>query len=79
MASTTTSFNVQSEVGQLRQAILHRPGRELSRLTPANIGELLFDDVRGRKRQKRSTRPSPSRFATRASACTTTVSYWRRA
>ena len=39
------SFNVQSEVGQLRQAILHRPGLELSRLTPRNIGELLFDDV----------------------------------
>jgi arginine deiminase len=43
--STTTKFNVQSEVGQLRQAILHRPGLELSRLTPENIGELLFDDV----------------------------------
>jgi arginine deiminase len=38
-------FSVQSEVGQLRQAILHRPGLELSRLTPENIGELLFDDV----------------------------------
>jgi arginine deiminase len=39
------SFSVQSEVGQLRQAIVHRPGLELSRLTPQNIGELLFDDV----------------------------------
>jgi arginine deiminase len=39
------TFNVQSEVGQLRQAIIHRPGLELSRLTPQNIGELLFDDV----------------------------------
>ncbi len=39
------SFNVQSEVGQLRQAIVHRPGLELSRLTPQNIGEMLFDDV----------------------------------
>jgi arginine deiminase len=39
------SFNVQSEVGQLRQAIVHRPGLELSRLTPQNIGELLFGDV----------------------------------
>jgi arginine deiminase len=29
----------------LRQVILHRPGLELSRLTPQNIGELLFDDV----------------------------------
>ncbi|HET9969591.1 MAG TPA: arginine deiminase family protein, partial [Streptosporangiaceae bacterium] len=39
------TFGVQSEVGQLRQAIVHRPGLELSRLTPRNIGELLFDDV----------------------------------
>jgi arginine deiminase len=39
------TFDVQSEVGQLRQAIVHRPGLELSRLTPQNIGELLFDDV----------------------------------
>lgn len=38
-------FNVGSEVGQLRQAIVHRPGLELSRLTPDNIESLLFDDV----------------------------------
>ena len=39
------SFSVHSEVGQLRQVIVHRPGLELSRLTPRNVGELLFDDV----------------------------------
>jgi arginine deiminase len=39
------SFSVRSEVGQLRQAILHRPGLELDRLTPQNMGGLLFDDV----------------------------------
>jgi arginine deiminase len=39
------TFSVQSEVGQLRQAIIHRPGLELARLTPQNIGGLLFDDV----------------------------------
>ena len=39
------SFSVQSEVGQLRQVIVHRPGLELSRLTPQNVGELLFDEV----------------------------------
>jgi arginine deiminase len=39
------TFSVRSEIGQLRQAIIHRPGLELSRLTPRNIGELLFDDV----------------------------------
>ena len=30
------SFHVDSEVGQLRQAILHRPDLELKRLTPQN-------------------------------------------
>ena len=33
------TFRVDSEIGQLRQAIVHRPGLELSRLTPDNIGE----------------------------------------
>jgi len=46
------SFNVQSEVGQLRQVIVHRPGLELSRLTPRNIGDLLFDDVMWAKKAK---------------------------
>jgi arginine deiminase len=39
------TFSVDSEIGQLREAIIHRPGLELSRLTPDNIGALLFDDV----------------------------------
>ena len=39
------TFHVDSEVGELREAIVHRPGSELSRLTPANVDELLFDDV----------------------------------
>jgi arginine deiminase len=39
------SFHVNSEVGQLRQVIIHRPGLELTRLTPGNVDELLFDDV----------------------------------
>ena len=46
------SFSVQSEVGQLRQAIVHRPGLELSRLTPQNIGEMLFDDVMWARKAK---------------------------
>jgi arginine deiminase len=46
------SFNVQSEVGSLRQAIVHRPGLELSRLTPQNVGSLLFDDVMWAKKAK---------------------------
>ena len=39
------SLGVYSETGTLRQAIVHRPGLELARLTPQNISGLLFDDV----------------------------------
>jgi arginine deiminase len=39
------SFHVDSEVGRLRQVIVHRPGLELDRLTPDNVEDLLFDDV----------------------------------
>jgi arginine deiminase len=38
-------FHVDSEVGRLRQVILHRPDLELKRLTPDNAAELLFDDL----------------------------------
>jgi arginine deiminase len=38
-------FHVDSEVGQLRQVIVHRPGLELKRLTPDNAADLLFDSV----------------------------------
>ena len=36
---------VGSEVGRLREVIVHRPGLELLRLTPENKDELLFDDL----------------------------------
>ncbi|MFC7528665.1 arginine deiminase [Actinoplanes sp. GCM10030250] len=38
-------FHVDSETGRLRQVILHRPGIELSRLTPDNVKALLFDEI----------------------------------
>jgi len=38
-------FGVHSEVGKLRKVMVHRPGLEHMRLTPANAEELLFDDV----------------------------------
>jgi arginine deiminase len=38
-------FHVDSEVGRLRQVVLHRPGLELKRLTPDNAADLLFDDM----------------------------------
>ena len=36
---------VNSEVGRLRTVMLHRPGAELSRLTPRNSADLLFDGL----------------------------------
>jgi len=39
------TVGVDSEIGALREVIVHRPGLELERLTPGNIAELLFDDV----------------------------------
>ncbi|NGN67716.1 arginine deiminase [Streptomyces sp. A7024] len=38
-------YQVKSEVGALKQVILHEPGLDLERLTPGNKDELLFDDV----------------------------------
>ncbi|HVB27612.1 MAG TPA: arginine deiminase [Mycobacteriales bacterium] len=36
---------VDTEVGRLRSVLLHRPGRELTRLTPRNSTDLLFDGI----------------------------------
>ena len=56
------TFHVDSEVGQLQQVIVHRPGLELARLTPDNVDDLLFDDVmwaaprpRGARRVRRAS------------------------
>jgi arginine deiminase len=46
------TLHVDSEVGLLRQAILHRPDLELKRLTPTNKDAYLFDDVLWVKRAK---------------------------
>ena len=37
--------SVTSEIGTLREVILHRPGLEMRRLTPANKEQLLFDEL----------------------------------
>ncbi len=42
---TTPFYNVNSEVGKLEAVLLHRPGKELERLTPQYLEELLFDDI----------------------------------
>ena len=41
----TLSYGVHSEAGTLRRVMVHRPGREMARLTPSNAASLLFDDV----------------------------------
>jgi arginine deiminase len=45
MSTTHPEPGVYSEVGKLREVLVHRPDLSLSRLTPANCHELLFDDV----------------------------------
>jgi arginine deiminase len=39
------TFGVHSEVGRLRQVMVHRPELSLQRLTPTTHDDLLFDDV----------------------------------
>ena len=41
----STKLGVYSEVGILREVLVHRPDLSLTRLTPGNCHELLFDDV----------------------------------
>ena len=45
MGLEKNGFNVSSEVGRLKRVMLHRPGKELERLTIDNKDELLFDDI----------------------------------
>ena len=41
----STTLGATSAVGTLRTVMLHRPGPELTRLTPRNNDQLLFDGV----------------------------------
>ena len=43
--ASSSPHRVTSEVGRLRSVLLHRPGAELSRLTPRNSADLLFDGL----------------------------------
>jgi len=36
---------VSSEIGRLKKVLLHRPGKEIERLTPALLERLLFEDI----------------------------------
>ncbi|GAB6085630.1 arginine deiminase [Alkaliphilus crotonatoxidans] len=46
-------INVTSEIGKLKAVLLHRPGKELERLTPEYLHELLFDDIPWLKEMQR--------------------------
>src|SRR5215203_4259202 len=39
------SIHITSEYGRLREVIVHRPGRELVRMTPSTRDYFLFDDL----------------------------------
>ncbi|MGM0419664.1 MAG: arginine deiminase [Bacillota bacterium] len=41
----SSPFMVRSEIGNLKKVLLHRPGLEIERLTPALLDRLLFDDI----------------------------------
>ena len=45
MTNSKGFLHVTSEIGKLEAVMLHRPGKELERLTPAYLEELLFDDI----------------------------------
>ena len=70
-------FRVDSEVGCLRQVVLHRPDLEFKRLTPDNAADLLFDDVLWVSRQAEHAR-SPMSCARGAWWSTTTAICWPR-
>ena len=44
-ANTVHAVNIFSEIGKLKQVIVHRPGRELENLVPDYLDRLLFDDI----------------------------------
>lgn len=45
IARSAGGGRVDSETGRLREVIVHRPGREIARITPINANSLLFDDA----------------------------------
>src|SRR5688572_4218418 len=39
------AIRVDSEIGRLRRVLVHRPGREIDRMVPSRMEQLLFDDI----------------------------------
>lgn len=45
-------LNIQSEIGKLNAVLLHRPGKELERIVPNVLKEVLFEDIPWLRRMK---------------------------
>ncbi|MGV2393327.1 UNVERIFIED_CONTAM: arginine deiminase family protein [Campylobacter lari] len=40
-----SKINVYSEIGQLKEVLVHTPGDEIRRVTPSRLDELLFSAI----------------------------------
>ncbi len=45
IASNRLPINIRSEFSSLKTVLVHEPGIEIDRLTPDNLGSLLFEDI----------------------------------
>ena len=74
MTSTSTPRSASSS-----RSIVHRPGLELARLTPANVDELLFDDVMWAERAREEHDAFVEQLGDqRRASSTTSPSCWPR-
>lgn len=46
------SLKIESEIGKLKKVLIHRPGKELERIVPDSLKELLFEDIPWLKRMQ---------------------------
>ncbi|MBK5244341.1 MAG: arginine deiminase [Eubacteriaceae bacterium] len=46
------SLRIESEIGTLKKVLIHRPGKELERIVPDSLKELLFEDIPWLKRMQ---------------------------
>ncbi|WP_050739759.1 arginine deiminase [Acetobacterium bakii] len=46
------NLKIESEIGKLRKVLIHRPGKELERIVPDSLKELLFEDIPWLKRMQ---------------------------
>jgi len=46
------NLKIESEIGKLKKVLIHRPGKELERIVPDSLKELLFEDIPWLKRMQ---------------------------